>query len=106
MNSAHDLTEVLDRHPFTFAVVRHPWQRLVSAYLDFKTRSRNPENNAGKLARGSFFWVPESLRPEEQLLLHQRWLCQRKQPSLALHGRVLLVLCSQLHRDIDDGVLR
>ena len=54
MNSTHDLTEVLEKHPFTFAVVRHPWQRLVSAYLDFKTRSRNPENKAGKLARGSF----------------------------------------------------
>ena len=54
MNSTEDLTEVLEKHPFTFAVVRHPWQRLVSAYLDFKTRSRNPENKAGKLARGSF----------------------------------------------------
>ena len=54
MNSTNDLTEVLDKHPFTFAVVRHPWQRLVSAYLDFKTRSRNPGNAAGKLATGSF----------------------------------------------------
>ena len=54
MNSTNDMTEVLDRHPFTFAVVRHPFQRLVSAYLDFKMRSRNTKNEAGKLATGSF----------------------------------------------------
>ena len=54
MNNTNNLAEVLEKKPFTFAVVRHPFQRLVSAYLDFKTRSRNSENEAGKLATGSF----------------------------------------------------
>ena len=35
--------KILRRKPFLFSVVRHPYERLVSAYIDFssKTRSKN-----------------------------------------------------------------
>ena len=43
-----NLERILKKKPFIFAVSRHPFQRLVSAFLDFKERSTT------KMAKGSF----------------------------------------------------
>ena len=38
---------ILRRRPFLFSVVRHPYERLVSAYIDFSSKTRSKHRVEG-----------------------------------------------------------
>ena len=48
VSSRRHLGQILEKQPLVFAVARHPFHRLVSAFLDFRTRKSTT------MAKGSF----------------------------------------------------
>ena len=101
--------KILARNPLIFSVVRHPYERLVSAYADFtdKPRSKNEfhgtfqvelnENNS----RPGF---PERASAGKERRLQPGCLLSN-QPTLEFPKQPLLLLRTQLYWDLEDGNL-
>ena len=54
LGSPGEVAAALARQPFTYLVARHPYQRLVSAFLDFTTRLANKHRPMVKVAMAGF----------------------------------------------------
>ena len=109
--------QILARNPLIFTVVRHPYERLVSAYADFTDKPRSKHELKGTFQVGLNISLYLAYTTPTAAGLSERTSagkdcglqCDRilsNQPALEFSEQPLLVLLSQLHRDLEDGDLR